>query len=379
MKHLLPCLLMIVTATLVSCGYEQKPAITPSGKTIKVGIIAALSGSDMTKGEEGLKGIKTVIKMQPLLDNGDRIELIVRDGQDDPVKAVKHLQELVETEHVAAVMTFSSSGPVLAMAGIADTLKTPILAARATHPDITKNNGYVNQILFDTIFQGQVAALFVKDELFVDKVAVFKTPSSFYSSSLAAEFEGKFASLGGRITDVIALPDEPTNVGEMLKGVRQNDPELLYLPVAAKGVITIIQEIDRMGWQPYLMGSDGLLATVMSEHKEQLELLNGLLATDFFHHTSRFTSFGLRVRKTYGGKLTSYTVLSAEGFAILLDAMNRCDGAADRECINRQIRSTSNFEGFLGYISIDSDGKANRPLVINEIKDGKLKYIVKVY
>ena len=117
----------------------------------------------------------------------------------------------------------------------------------------------------------------------------------------------------------------------------------------------------------------------MSEHKEQLELLNGLLATDFFHHTSRFTSFGLRVRKTYGGKLTSYTVLSAEGFAILLDAMNRCDGAADRECINRQIRSTSNFEGFLGYISIDSDGKANRPLVINAIKDGELKYIVKVY
>jgi branched-chain amino acid transport system substrate-binding protein len=317
--------------------------------------------------------------MQPLLDNGDRIELIIKDSLNDPVKAPKVLRELVEIEQVAAVVTFSSSGPVLAMANVADAYQTPILVALATHPDVTKNNNYVSQICFDNIFQGQVAALFVRDELLVDRVVVFKTPSSFYSSNLAAEFEGKFTSLGGLITDVIALPDEPTDVAAMLKGVRDKDPELLYLPIAARDVIAIIREIDRMGWQPRLMGSDGLLATVISQHENYLSLLDGILATELFHHSSQLTRFGERARDVHEGQGTSFTALGVEGFAILLDAMNRCDDPADRECINRQIRSTSNFEGLLGKISIDLDGKAHRPVVINTIKDKKTKYIVKVY
>ena len=39
-------------------GCDQKPAIEPSGKTIKVGIIAPFSGSDHAKGKEGLKGME---------------------------------------------------------------------------------------------------------------------------------------------------------------------------------------------------------------------------------------------------------------------------------------------------------------------------------
>jgi len=379
MKFLSLRLLLVVATALSACGYEQQPAITPSGRTINVGIIAPFSGSDFAKGEDGLKGVKTAIKMQPLLDNGDRIELIVRDDQDDPDKAVKALEELVKTEQVTAVVTFSSSGPVLAMAGIAKALKTPILAALATHPDVTKNNGYVSQLCFDNVFQGQVAALFVRDELLVDRVAVFRTSSSFYSRNLAIEFENKFTSLGGRTTDSIALQENPANIAALLNGVREKDPELLYLPLAASDVIAIIQELDQMGWKPRLMTSDGLLATVVSQHKEQLGLLDGLLATDFFHHYSQRTKFGKRATKAYKGRGTSYGALGVEGFAILLHAMNRCHDPADRECVNRQIRSTTDFEGLIGRISIDSDGKAHRPLVINAIKNNKLEYIVKVY
>lgn len=59
--------------------------------------------------------------------------------------------------------------------------------------------------------------------------------------------------------------------------------------------------------------------------------------------------------------------------------MNRCVDPADRACINRQIRSTTDFEGLMGKISIDSTGKAHRPVIINAIKKSRLEYIVKVY
>ncbi|MGD8881742.1 MAG: hypothetical protein PVI82_07625, partial [Desulfobacterales bacterium] len=84
-------------------------------------------------------------------------------------------------------------------------------------------------------------------------------------------------------------------------------------------------------------------------------------------------------RENYKETRTSYAALGAEGYAILLDAINRCSDPADRDCINRQIRSTTNFTGIIGNITIGSNGKAKRPLCINSIKRGRSKFIFKVY
>ena len=97
-------------------GCDQKPAIEPSGKTIKVGIIAPLSGPEHTYGEEGIKGLEIAMLLQPYLQNGDRIELVEENDKDDPALTVKLLNKLVEEVKVSAIITFSSTSPVLAMA-----------------------------------------------------------------------------------------------------------------------------------------------------------------------------------------------------------------------------------------------------------------------
>lgn len=370
---------MIVAMTLLHHGCGSEPvSLVPSGNTIKIGIIAPFSVSDVAKGEEGLRGVHTALAMRPLLDNGDKVELIVKDDQNNPVRAVQALKELSHTDQVAAVVSLSGSEPVLAMAGQADIHKIPIMAVLATHPEVT-NNDWVSQICFDNRFQGQVAAFFVRDDLLVDRVAIFNTPTNAYSSNLAAEFRAQFTALGGEVTDVVDLLGEENDLVQTLMRVRVKDPELLYMPIGAKDVIAIQGVLKQMGWDPKEMASDGLLATVISQYGEHLDLLNGLLATEFFHYLSQATAFGQRAKKVHKGRATSYTAMAVEAVAILLDAMNRCEDPADRDCINRQIRSTRDFEGLIGKISIDSRGKAHRPVIINGIRDGRMEYIVKVY
>ena len=92
--------------------------------------------------------METAMQLQPYLQNGDRIELIMENDKDEPALTVKSLKKLVEKDKVSAIITFSSSSPVLAMAKIADDYKTPILAALATHPDITENNELYQSALF---------------------------------------------------------------------------------------------------------------------------------------------------------------------------------------------------------------------------------------
>jgi hypothetical protein len=33
-----------------------------------------------------------------------------------------------------------------------------------------------------------------------------------------------------------------------------------------------------------MMGSDGLVSTMLAQHKEEIDLVDGMLATDFFAH-----------------------------------------------------------------------------------------------
>ena len=365
-------------------GCDQKPAVETSGKTIKIGIIAPFIVPVLAYGTEGLKGMETAKQLQPYLQNGDRIELVVEDDKNESALTVERLKKLVKKDGVSAIITFSSSKPVLAMAKVADNYQTPVLATVATHPDITKNRTFISQLGFDDDFQGIVAALFVRDDLLIDTVAVFNNPTSVYSSHLAAEFERKFKSIGGEITDTISLTEETANLSEVIKGVFDHKPELLYLPISVKDVIRVIREVRKLDWKPQLMGSDGLISTMLAQHKEDIGLVDGMLATDFFaHRMPSLTPFGIRARdkyrETYESTPTPYAALGAEGYALLLNAINRCNDPTDRECINRQIRATTNFSGIIGKITIGPNGKAQRPLCINSIQGGRSKFIFKVY
>jgi len=255
MKRYLPIALLL-TAVIWLKGCERKPVVQPSGKTIKIGIIAPFTGTDRAKGDEGLKGIKTAMQLAPYLQNGDAIELVVEDDRDDPAESLKALKKLAQADKVSAILTLSSSGPVLKMASIADDYKTPILALVATHPDITRNNHFVSQSSFDDNFQGAVAALYVRDELLIDRVAVFVNPDSAYSSHLADEFARKFESIGGRITDRVLLSGKVDEYEGMLKRIRTKRPELIYLPIEAGDVIRIIKEVEKMSGHRQIYDED---------------------------------------------------------------------------------------------------------------------------
>jgi branched-chain amino acid transport system substrate-binding protein len=373
--HILAVFLSLVLA-LHGCDRSR---IQPSGETIKVGIIGPFSGSELAKGNEGLKGIQTAQQLQPYLENGDAIELVVEDDQNQPAMTLEAVRKLTEDDEVSAIITLSSSSPMLAVSSVADSFQTPVLAALAAHPDTTKDNRFVSQLCFDTVFQGAVAALYVRDELLIDRVAIFSNPESTYSSHLSAEFAKKFESLGGEITDFASLPKTFDDAQNLLETVQSKNPELLYLPIDAQKVIRIARSAEDLGWKPLMMGSDGLLATAMVQHQDELGLLEGMLATDFAGSKIPLTSFGQRAAAIYEGTATTYAVLGIEAYALVANAINRCYDPSNKACINRMIRSTRDFTGVMGKISIESNGKALRPLVVNAIENGRMNFIVKVY
>lgn len=378
-------IICLLTLLLSSCGKQASPAITPKtgGGKVTIGVIAPLSGISETQGRHGLKGIKTAMHLQPALFNCDAVELLVEDDGDNPEMTVKAFRKLVEQDHVSGILVLSSSQAVLKINEIADRLKTPVLALIASHPDIAKNTKYLNQLCFDNEFQGKVASLFARDELLVRRAAVFVDNTNPHSKSLAEIFTKKFIETGGEVIVTFPIDSEMEHLDDTIKYMKGKEIELLYMPINAQDFIQVSKALQKVGWNPVRMGSDGLLSDVFARHHKDLQLLEGMVGIDFYAANVPMTDNGKlflnAYTKLFNSQGLTYTVAGLEGYAIMFNAINRCNDYSNQDEINEKLRETVDFEGFICKITIDKNGKAQRPLFVNTIQDGKLKFLVKVY
>ena len=182
-------LYLLVLGLLSACQKNQP--ITPSGKTFRIGIIAPLQGNNKNQGQQGILGIKVAQQLQPLLNNGDKLELIIEDDQNNPQLSRQALHKLATIDKIKVILIFSGNQAVLAMTDEIEKLQIPVMVLSATHPDIVGNKKFINQFIFDDRFQSEVAAVFIRDELLLERVAIISEAEQS-SQFLANNFSKKF-------------------------------------------------------------------------------------------------------------------------------------------------------------------------------------------
>ena len=377
MIRLIACILGCI---LLLSGCEQEVVHTVSGNTVKIGIVGPFSGADQEWGENGILGVKTALAMRPYLSNGDKPELIIKDDKNDPSLTAEVLNQLVR-EEVSAILIFSDSGAVLPVIKTIDQLQVPVLALIATHPEVTSSE-WVSQFAFDDILQGTIAALFVIDELLIEHVGVVVDEEDPHSVFLGEEFSRRFKEAGG-IVDQVRITNKTDDFSKIVGGFRGRGIDFLYLPLTADQVIKIEQAVTKMGWNPQIMVSDGLLSQIHLQHRDDLDIVDGMLAIDVYSTGLPRTNYGRRASALFNKKFdevgTTFTGLGCEGMSVLMAAIDQCEDPTDRACINRMLRSTNGFSGLFGKIFIGSSGKTERPVFVNSINNGKLEFVVKIY
>ncbi len=382
MRFKYPYIIIILFSIIIVGCKEERVVVVPSGESVKVGVIAPLSGPDKTWGTFGLRGLETAVQLKPLLNNGSTIEFIMEDDQNLPELSRKALTKLVEEDQVTAVLSLSNSESVLGLVDLADRYQTPIFSLVSTHPQITENNKYISQLLFDDYLQGTVAALFLMDELLIDHVGVLTDRENPHSLFLAKRFIEKFESLGGSVHEVEVLNNE-TAFEQNLAAFQNSNVEFIYAPLDADHIVTLLELLDKLGWQPQIMGSDGIAATMELQFPDKMHLANGMYLTDPYSSVLPKTNYGRQVVKTYqkqfGGSGTGIAAMGCEGTSILINALNSCQDSKDRVCVNNMLRSTQDFLGLFGKISVMFNGKSERPIFINTLQDANMKIVVKIY
>ncbi len=345
-------------------GCEKSVEITPSSKTVKVGVLAPLSGSHKTLGVPGLIGMKAAMKMGKYIQNGDEIVLKIVDTKSTLEGSKKALKELKDAE-VVAIFSFMGSGRTLALRNEFKKAKIPIIATLSTDNDVVSSDGYVSQVCMDNQTQVIVASHYVRDDRLVENMGVIYSADSQYYSLLAREFKEYFTKIGGKVDFFIDV-SVPSGLAEF-KNLKNGDTRMLVSSIKSEIAPQILKIIKKRKFNFKVLGANGSLSDTrgfyLIEH----------YADDVVKSANREKLESILKKKELKNK--GYAFLSYDGYQLLKYALENCEDYSS-ECINPIIKNSDVIQGVSGNFSM-IDAKANREIYINRIeKSGLMKEVV---
>lgn len=360
-------------------GCENDTEVSISGKTVKIGVVAPLSGPRTVLGKNGIAGVKAALSFHPVLLNGDKVQLIIEDDHGSVEGAKKSLKKLVEVDQVTAILSFSKSDILLELTKNIDSYGIPVFALIATHPEISTT--WITQFFFDDHKQATVSALYVIDELLIDRAAVVQDKDDPHSIYLARQFSKVFETAGGKVLQM-TVTKEDKNFRYKLTKLMSSGIQFCYYPLGAEEILLLLRQGRDLKWNPKILISDGVLAQVRLMAADQLDLINGMLAVDGHADDIPFTPLGERLSAKFNTDMnepgTTYAAMGAEGIVFLLQAMEKCGDSSNKKCVNEKLRSNEYNQGLFSNLRILSNGKTERPIFINRIVGEDLEFVVKI-
>ena len=117
-------------------------------ETVKLGLVAAMSGQSAKSGEAIVRGLSLAIDEINAKGGvlGKKVELLVRDDESNPAKGVLAARELVQREKVAALFGGLDTPVSIAIVPFANQAKVPFMGVWAAGTPITQNGAAENYV-----------------------------------------------------------------------------------------------------------------------------------------------------------------------------------------------------------------------------------------
>ena len=308
-----------------------------------------------------------------------KVELVFADNKSDKVEAASAAANLVEQEHVNAIIGSWGSGSSMAAGDVVQDAKIPAVAASATNPLVTAGNDYYFRVCFIDPFQGTVMAKYAANKLQAKKVALLQEVSSDYSVGICKFFSDEFVKLTGDKNAIVAKSSYNTGDQDFtaqLTNIKSSNPDVIFAPGNFTEGAMIIKQARQLGITTPIIGGDTWETPEFLDIGQ--EATEGTVFSTFFASETPITAesktFLDAYRQEYNKEPSAVTALSYDAYLVILDAIKRAD-STDPVKIRDEIAKTKDFPGAAGVITIDENNNAVKDAVLKVVKDGKFTYL----
>jgi branched-chain amino acid transport system substrate-binding protein len=221
-----------LAVALVAAVRVSPAAAASADDTIKVGVLAELSGPFAPLGKQITDGIKAYMKAHGDTVAGKKIEIVVKDTTGPAPDLAKRLaQELVTRDKVSFLAGFALTPNALAVAPVATEAKVPMIIMNAATSIITTKSPYIVRVSF-TLPQVTAPMAEWAARNHIKKVYTLVTD---YAPGIDAEgtFKTVFASKGGEIAGSLRVPLKNPEFAPFIQRIKDARPEAVFIFVPA--------------------------------------------------------------------------------------------------------------------------------------------------
>jgi branched-chain amino acid transport system substrate-binding protein len=371
-------LFLCVTLAAAGCMLAGCPGGSGGGSSsVLVGYYGDLTGNTATFGVSTREGIELAmgeINQSPPL--GKPLELRVEDDQGKPEQANSVVTKLITQDGVVAVLGEVASSNSRAAAPICQREQVPMITPASTNVEVTRVGDFIFRICFIDPFQGSVMAKFARESKKAQKAAILTDVKSDYSTGLSDSFRKTFEELGGKVVAQQNYSGGDTNFNAQLSSIKQQNPDVLFIPGYYNEVGTIARQARDLGIKAILMGGDGWDSPKLFESGGKA-IVGGYFSNHYSAESQdpKVQEFIKAYQAKFNGKVPdAMAALGYDSAKILADAMKRAN-STEGPALRDAIAQTKDFPGVTGAITLDSERNATKPAVVLEVQDGKYRYV----
>ncbi|NMM27335.1 MAG: ABC transporter substrate-binding protein [Glaciimonas sp.] len=203
-----------------------------AGNTIKVGVLAEMSGTFADFGMQITNGAKAYMKQYGDTVAGKKIELVIKDTTGPAPDVAKRLaQELVVQDKVDFIVGFGLTPNAFAVAPIATEAKKPTIIMNAATSAITTKSPYIARVSFTLAQVTEPMAQWA----YKSGLRKIYTVVADYGPGHDAEqtFKKAFARLGGEVVGELRVPLKNPEFGPFVQRAKDSKPEAVFVFVPA--------------------------------------------------------------------------------------------------------------------------------------------------
>jgi branched-chain amino acid transport system substrate-binding protein len=365
-----PAMLLMSLLALLSPAWAAEP--------VNIGAYLPMTGGVAAYGQMAKDGISTAQQMEPEV-LARPVDLKWVDTQSDKVESANAVARLIEKEKVVAIIGEMISGNTIAGADFAERSRIPMVSPTATNPIVTQGKHFIFRVCFIDPDQGRIAARLALNQLKAKTAGIIYDISQDYCVGLANFFQKEFIAGGGRIVADTKFKSGDRDFTPQLSRIKSAKPDIIYAPIYYTECALMARQAREMGMDVPILTSDGAQAPeLISLGGKAVE---GVYFTAHFHKamikTERGKKFLALYEKAAGRELDAFSAMAADAYFVILDAIKRA-GSSDPVKIAEALRTTKDFEGVTGKISLGLDGNAIKAMVINKVQDGKFTYVTTI-
>lgn len=346
------------------------------GDTIKIGLVASLTGSEKAWGEDSQAGVQLVEDEINKAGGikGKKVKFIVGDTQGSP-EVGKSAAEKLASDGVVAIVGEVASGVTAQVLAVAHEKGLPVIAIGSTRTDLSKQSNCFFRVCYIDDFQGPTMAKFAYSGLGLKKVALMTDQKLPYSTGLSKSFSEAFKKLGGEIVGEQIYSKGDLQFSGQVTQLKSLNPDGVFCSGYFPEVGPIAKAIRGAGMTNVkLLGGDGWDSPKLIENGG-----DAIIGGYFCNHYSNFDSrkevqdFLAKWKAKSGGSLpgTTMAALGYDAAMLACDALKRADELSSAGMI-KALDNTENFPGVSGTITLKGNhgDPIKDALIVEVTKEG---------